>query len=118
MGGGRRGDAVLKYKLFVGFIVLEASILALLLIGALLSMEKRQPELTAKRQLVKRLMLTDLALWTEARYTRHPSQADFFTPFQDFPGAVEHFPAGSILAPPVMDHLIKKPNQNAAFSGE
>lgn len=108
----------MKYKIFVGFIVLEVTILALLLIGALLYAEKMQPELAAKRQLVKRLMLTDLALWTEARYTRHPSQADFFTPFQDFPGAVEHFPAGSILAPPVMDHLIKKPNQNAAFSGE
>ncbi len=54
----------------------------------------------AKRQLVSSLQLTDLSIWTEARYTRHPSQADFFSPFQDFPSALEHFPAGSILAPP------------------
>ena len=46
------------------------------------------------------LEITDLAIWTEARYTRHPSQADFFSPFQDFPGSADHFPAGSIVAPP------------------
>lgn len=56
--------------------------------------------LSDRQQLVSRLMLTDFAIWTEARYTRHPSQADLFTPFQDFPGSLEHFPAGSLLAPP------------------
>lgn len=53
-----------------------------------------------KVQLVRTLQLTDLSLWTEARYTRHPSQTDVFSPFQDFPSALEHFPAGSLLAPP------------------
>lgn len=47
-----------------------------------------------------RLGLTDLAIWTEARYTRHPALADRFTPFQDHPGALEHFPAGAVLPPP------------------
>jgi len=51
-------------------------------------------------RLAGQLDLTDLALWTEARYTRHPSQADRFTPFQDMPGSFDHFPAGSIIAPP------------------
>lgn len=46
------------------------------------------------------LQLTDLALWTEARYTRNPALSDFFTPFQDIPGGPEHFPAGAIIAPP------------------
>lgn len=46
------------------------------------------------------LQLTDLALWTEARYTRNPALTDFFTPFQDVPGGPEHFPAGAIIAPP------------------
>lgn len=49
------------------------------------------------------LGLTDLAIWTEARYTRHPSQADRFTAFQDLPGAFDHFPAGSIVPPPPAD---------------
>ncbi len=54
----------------------------------------------ANRQLARELELTDLALWTEARYTRHPSQSDHFAPFQDLPSSLEHFPAGSIVAPP------------------
>ena len=50
---------------------------------------------------VTRLLgITDLAVWTEARYTRHPSQADFFSPFQESPAAPDYFPAGSIVAPP------------------
>jgi hypothetical protein len=56
-------------------------------------------DLPARRELVGVLSLTDLALWTEARYTRHPSMADLFSPFQDHPGAFEHFPAGSLMAP-------------------
>jgi hypothetical protein len=61
---------------------------------------RRAPELAAKGVIVRSLGLTDLCLFTEARYTRHPSQADGFTPFQDSPGAPEHFPAGSIVPPP------------------
>lgn len=49
--------------------------------------------------LVKRLGLTDLCLFTEARYTRHPSQADLHSPFQDHPMSLEHFPSGSLVAP-------------------
>lgn len=74
------------------------SALALLLLVLLLSGRQGEAGLSAKRQLVHRLGLTDLALWTEARYTRHPSQADLFTPFQDYPAAAEHFPAGSVVA--------------------
>ena len=44
--------------------------------------------------------LTDLTLFTEARYTRHPSQADLHSAFQDHPLAFEHFPSGSLIAPP------------------
>jgi len=51
--------------------------------------------------LVRTLQLTDLAMWSEARYTRHPSQADSFTPFQNGPSALEHFPAGSWISPPI-----------------
>ena len=57
-------------------------------------------EIPRKNQLTRELGLTDLAIWTEARYTRHPSQADFFSPFQDCPSSLEHFPAGSVVAAP------------------
>jgi hypothetical protein len=55
----------------------------------------------ARTALARRLQLTDLALFSEARYTRHLSQADHHAPFQDHPGAIEHFPAGSLVGPPV-----------------
>lgn len=75
-----------------------------LLGGAALSARARQrargPELEETAALVKRLGLTDLCLFGEARYTRHLSQADRFTPFQEHPSALEHFPSGSLLAPP------------------
>jgi hypothetical protein len=46
------------------------------------------------------LELTDLALFTEARYTRHPSQTDLHSAFQDHPVSLEHFPMGSLAGPP------------------
>ena len=49
---------------------------------------------------VGHLGLTDLCLFTEARYTRHPSQADIHSAFQDHPVALEHFPTGSMAGPP------------------
>lgn len=53
------------------------------------------PDRAAQAALVRRLGLTDLCLTTEARYTRNPSQADRFSPFQDHPRALEHFPSGT-----------------------
>ena len=52
------------------------------------------------RLLVSELELTDLSLFTEARYTRHLSQADRHAPFQDHPVSFEHFPSGSLTTPP------------------
>ncbi len=60
------------------------------------------PLLKKNSDLVKRLELSDLCLFTEASYTRHLTQADLNTPFQDFPVCLEHFPSGSLLMPPDM----------------
>jgi hypothetical protein len=57
-------------------------------------------DLAGPRGLVAELGLTDLALFTEARYTRHLSQADRHTAFQDHPLALDHFPSGSLVPPP------------------
>ena len=54
----------------------------------------------ASRVMVQKLHLTDLCLFTEARYTRHPSMADLHSAFQDHPLALEHFPSGSLTNPP------------------
>ena len=46
---------------------------------------------------MRALGLSDLALFTEARYTRHPALADLNTPFQDHPLGFDHFPSGTIM---------------------
>lgn len=61
--------------------------------------EAAQPRVDARRALAEQHGLTDLALFTEARYTRHPSQADLHSAFQDHPAALEHFPTGSLISP-------------------
>lgn len=73
---------------------------ALMLVHAAFGQDAHRPALLEKRELVRRLELTDLCLFTEARYTRHLSQADLNTPFQDYPMSLEHFPSGSFVMPP------------------
>lgn len=58
------------------------------------------PGLAERATLVEQLGLTDLVLFTEARYTRHLSQADLHSAFQDHPFAFEHFPSGALVVPP------------------
>lgn len=75
--------------------------------------ERSAAQLAERGALAARLGLTDLALFTEARYTRHPSQADLHSAFQDHPLALEHFPTGSLLPPPASllahhEHLDRK----------
>ncbi len=89
---------ILCYSLII--LVLSLLLAGLLAVGSREAVRAERTSLPAKRQLTGTLGLTDLALWSEARYSRHPSQADLFTPFQDYPGALDHFPAGSIIAPP------------------
>ncbi len=55
--------------------------------------------LLEKQRLVRELGLTDLCLATEANYTRHLSQADLSTAFQDHPVSLDHFPSGIWLQP-------------------
>lgn len=55
--------------------------------------------LASTHALAEALDLTDIALFTEARYTRHLSLADQHSPFQDAPMVIEHFPAGSLTPP-------------------
>lgn len=58
----------------------------------------RQRESSAA--LVRSLGLTDLCLFTEARYTRNPAMADRHAAFQDHPMGLDHFPSGSLVTPP------------------
>jgi hypothetical protein len=73
--------------------------------ATLLASGRSGADAPAGAALVAGLGLTDLALFTEARYTRHLSQADLHSPFQDHPLGLEHFPSGSLVGPPA--HLIE-----------
>ena len=88
------------------FLLTGSVIMAgLLFVHPRLQQEVYQMNLSKRKHLVSILALTDLCLFTEARYTRHLSQADLFSPFQDYPMAFEHFPSGSMVMPP--EHLLK-----------
>jgi hypothetical protein len=89
-----------KSSFFILFILFQLSLLGLVFLYS--SLEKRGGAelLQEKLNLVRRHGLTDLCLFTEARYTRHPTQADFHAPFQDGPLVLDHFPSGSLMIPP------------------
>lgn len=89
-----------KRRLVLLFLVVALVGFALSFVDAALLRERHAVRIEASHALAMRLGLTDLALFTEARYTRHPSQADLHAPFQDHPLALEHFPTGSLIAPP------------------
>jgi hypothetical protein len=85
------------FWLFIGSGML---LLAAILIQAHFVARADLPGLLEKAAVVKNLGLTDLCLSTEARYTRHLSQSDWHAAFQTHPLALDHFPSGSVFAPP------------------
>lgn len=92
----RRGSTLAAGVLGLG---LAALLLILLDAGRMAAL--RSADRQSGLILAKRLQLTDPALFTEARYTRHLSLADRHAAFQDHPMALEHFPAGSMVPPPI-----------------
>ena len=89
---------------FFLFITISILLFAVLLLHARQSRVNSAATLTANAELVKSLQLTDLCLFTEARYTRNPAMADLHSPFQDHPFAMDHFPSGSLVSPPRFHH--------------
>lgn len=80
----------------------------LMFLHASIVRSREKSALNAKREMVRKFELTDLCLFTEANYTRHLTQADLHTPFQDAPSSLEHFPSGGIVAPP---EIIRRINE-------
>ncbi len=82
--------------------ILVISILCfdLLLINQLSSRQRSyEQDKTLMRLIVGELGCSDLAVATEARYTRHPSVSDGVVPFMDHPADIGHFPTGSFWLP-------------------
>jgi len=93
----------MRYHIFALLMTVEALVLALLVTAGHFSASRTEPIRRCNRQLVQVFELTDLAIWTGARYTRHLSQADTFAAFQDSMGALEHFPEGALAPLPSMN---------------
>jgi hypothetical protein len=89
-----------KSDFFFLFIAVNLCAILLFFLHAFVTQGKSETLLKENSEMVKRLTLTDLCLFTDARYTRHPSMADLNTPFQDHPSALEHFPSGTLAGPP------------------
>lgn len=89
-----------KSDFFLSFIVIGGLLIGLMFIDAAVSQRLDREVVRERREIVRVLSLTDLSLFTEARYTRHPSMADMHTPFQDHPLSLDHFPSGAIMALP------------------
>ena len=90
-----------KSAFFLSGIGIVSALLLLSALDAGLRSRAMEPRIAQRAALVAALDLTDLALFTEARYTRHPSQADLHSALQDHPLALEHFPTGSLVPAPL-----------------
>ena len=88
--------STLVFLLWGGFALVFAAFLSAAACG--------ECEDATARELTARLSLTDITLLNEARYTRNPALADLHSAFQDGPGSLDHFPTGSVLAPPRIGH--------------
>ncbi len=91
-----------KSSLFLLYLAASITLIALMFTHASVREKAGAATLRATAELVGRLELTDLCLFTEASYTRHPSQADLHTPFQSGPVSLEHFPSGALILPPAV----------------
>jgi hypothetical protein len=88
-----------KSTAFLIFISVGTLVIATLSLHAGHRNAEAETERQYRSKLVKDLRLTDLCLFTEARYTRHLSMADNHSAFQDHPVALEHFPSGTLTRP-------------------
>jgi hypothetical protein len=89
-----------KADIFLSVLALGLLLLALTFVDAALRGHAALADIERRARLAAELELTDLALFTEARYTRHASQADLHSAFQDHPMALDHFPSGSLVPAP------------------
>jgi len=89
-----------KSNVFLLLTLFNIAVLAFLFVHGAIERQRQGPVLLEKKALVKSIGLTDLCLFTDARYTRNPVAADRSSAFQDNPLSLDYFPSGSILPPP------------------
>jgi hypothetical protein len=94
-----------RSRVFSFFILICLLTICFLAVTSEVSVSRFLREGRDLNEITSALKLTDISFTNDARYTRHPSQADLFSAFQDYPGSIEHFPSGSVTPPPDFSHL-------------
>ncbi len=89
-----------KSSCYFVFLALLAATFSALFPHARYRQAAEKHSLDTMAGMVRDLGLSDLCLFTEASYTRHITQTDLRTPFQELPMSLEHFPSGSLMLPP------------------
>jgi hypothetical protein len=89
-----------KSTVFISTIAFMTALLVVAFVHAQARHRSDGPRLLQSADMVRYFRLTDLCLFTDAQYTRHPAVANRHTPFQDYPLSFEHFPSGSLSGPP------------------
>ena len=94
--------AVRRSTAFFAYLGLMLALLGTMALHAEYQRLAAWSSLLEMKRMVHEWRLTDLCLFPEANYTRHLSQADYHTAFQDAPGSLEHFPSGMLVQPPAL----------------
>ncbi len=89
-----------KSTIFLVLTIINVMAFSLLMLHARSVQGRAGQLLASSSRIARELQLTDLCLFTEARYTRHPAMGDVHAAFQDHPIALEHFPSGSLVPAP------------------
>ena len=89
-----------KSTVFLVMTIFNVTLFSLLMLHGRIAQGRAEQLPRANSTIARELQLTDLCLFTEARYTRHPAMGDVYAAFQDHPLALEHFPSGSLVPAP------------------
>jgi len=89
-----------RSTIYLAYLALSLAVITGLAVHAAVAQQAAAAWFQRSAALVRQYRLTDLSLFTEARYTRNPSMADLNTAFQDYPFSFEHFPSGSLVPVP------------------
>ena len=87
---------------YLALLLLALLVLAAAALHADVAARRREAQAAegGLRPLTAFLGLADLAVSSEARYTRHPALSDMAVVGMDHPGAIDHFPSTLFFAPP------------------
>ena len=85
---------------FFWFVMMGLTLgLGMELLYGYLFMAPDAEDLKVRRDYVRLVGLPDLAVATEARFLRFRSLADVYSPFNEGPELLDHFPASFVFAP-------------------